>query len=271
MAALLRQGIAGGVYPLGSLLPAQRRLADDFAVSRDTVQRVLKELRDEGWIESRQGSGSRVVRVPPVRHSAVRPVTGHLGPIISEAFEQPVVTLDVYALTSESLATHIQLQLERVRAYQISPSRITLRLLLPGDDVDLPYLRAVNAEHTPLLRERLCTLRRQHVDSSRRALREMHAEGLVDHVEFTVRRVAVAPTWKLYLVNGVEALHGLYVPIERPVVLDTGKEIPARDVLGLGTQLTPFVKDADPDSQGTLFVEGAQRWFDAMWEQVGVE
>ena len=29
-----------------------RRVAEEFRVSRDTVQRVLQELRNEGWIES---------------------------------------------------------------------------------------------------------------------------------------------------------------------------------------------------------------------------
>ncbi|MGW1966185.1 GntR family transcriptional regulator [Streptomyces sp. NPDC001935] len=46
------------------MLPSQRSLADDLGVSRDTVQNVLKALAEEGWITSRQGSGSRVLKVP---------------------------------------------------------------------------------------------------------------------------------------------------------------------------------------------------------------
>ena len=274
MADALRHRMARRVYPLGSRLPVQRDLAAEFEVSRDTLQRVLKQLRHEGWIESRQGSGSWVARTAPVQSPAGETVPSRhavsLGSLISAAFEQSVVALDVYALTSESLATHIQLQLERIRSRQIKPSRIALRVLLPGDEVRLPYLWADNSEDTPLLLERLRKLRQQHVESSWRALREVHAEKLVEHARFDVRRLDIAPTWKLYLINRVEALHGLYVPIQRPVVLDTGKEIPAHDVLGLGTQLTHFVKDADPGSRESLFVAGAQEWFDAMWEQLGV-
>ncbi|WP_327696529.1 hypothetical protein [Streptomyces sp. NBC_00459] len=81
----------------------------------------------------------------------------------------------------------------------------------------------------------------------------------------------IAPTWKLYLINRTDALHGFYVPIERPVFLDNGDEIPALDVLGLGALLTRFVRDADPNSQGSLFVESAQSWFDAVWEQLAEE
>ncbi|WP_343243161.1 winged helix-turn-helix domain-containing protein [Streptomyces sp. SID12501] len=66
----LRHRMTGGVYPLGSLMPAQRDLAQEFGVSRDTVQRVLRELRNEGWIESRQGSGSRVVKTQRIQFSA---------------------------------------------------------------------------------------------------------------------------------------------------------------------------------------------------------
>ncbi|MEU6228723.1 winged helix-turn-helix domain-containing protein [Streptomyces sp. NPDC047042] len=275
VADALRHRIAQGVYPLRSQLPPQRALADEFAVSRDTVQRVLRELRDEGWIESRQGSGSRVVKARAVRSSTVpagaSPPAVTLGPLISEAFEQPEVDLDVYALTSESLATHIQLQLERIRAGLIRPSRITLRLLLPTASVDLPYLRAADPKDTPRLRQRLVDLTLRHVESSWRTLRELRAEGLVSVAEFSVRSVPIAPTWKLYLINGVEALHGLYVPVRRPVVLDSGEEIPALDVLGLGAPLTRFVRDADPNSRGSLFVEGAQGWFDATWDQLGLE
>ncbi|WP_371661540.1 GntR family transcriptional regulator [Streptomyces sp. NBC_00280] len=274
VSALLRQGMAGGVYPLGSLLPTQRRLAHDLGVSRDTVQRVLKELRDEGWIESRQGSGSRVVRIPSVQSPAGETVpsrqTVDLGPLISAAFERSAVALDVYTLTSESLATHIQLQLERIRARRIKPSRVTLRVLVPDDEVDLPYLRADNPEDTERLRERLRTLRQLHVESLLRALREMRAEKLVAQVDFAVRRLHIAPTERRYIINGVEVLYSFYVPIRRTVVLDNGNEIPALDVLGLGAPLTHFVKDADPGSRGSVFVEEARRSFDAMWEQLGV-
>ncbi|WLW52219.1 GntR family transcriptional regulator [Streptomyces sp. YU58] len=58
-------------------------IGGEFGVSRDTVQRVIRELRDEGWIETRQGSGSRVVRTQVVHSpkSGERPDrTVTLGP-----------------------------------------------------------------------------------------------------------------------------------------------------------------------------------------------
>ncbi|WP_330289146.1 GntR family transcriptional regulator [Streptomyces sp. NBC_00576] len=267
----LRARLADGTYPLGSLLPPQRELAAEFTVSRDTVQRVLRELNNEGWIESRQGSGSRVVKVQQVQSSTRSGQEMTLGPLISEAFKRSEVTLDVYTLTAESMATHLQLQVEEIRAGRIKPERIALRALLPSESLDLPYLRAVNREDTPRLRERLHDIARRSTGSILKSLRELRAEKLVPTVELHIRHVEIAPTWKLYLINEVEALQGLYVPIKRPIVMDTGEEIPALDVLGLGAPLAHFVKDDDPTSQGSRFIQDAQRWFDAMWDHVAEE
>lgn len=125
-----------GTYPLVSFLPSQRNLADEFEVSRDTVQRALRDLADEGWIESKQGSGSRVVKSQRIQSSTARATRSRrgvtLGPLISEAFEQAQVSIDVYTLTSESLDAHIRLQPERIRGGLIAPQDIALRMLLPS-------------------------------------------------------------------------------------------------------------------------------------------
>ena len=47
-------------YPLGTRLPAERDVAERFAVSRDTVRRALAMLERHGVIERRPGSGSIV-------------------------------------------------------------------------------------------------------------------------------------------------------------------------------------------------------------------
>lgn len=63
LAAALGRLIARGHLAAGERLPAERRLAPALAVSRTTVVHALAQLRDEGVIESRQGSGW-VVRGP---------------------------------------------------------------------------------------------------------------------------------------------------------------------------------------------------------------
>lgn len=54
----LRVLITDGRVPVGARLPSERELTDALAVSRTTVTRAYAELRDHGFLVSRQGSGS---------------------------------------------------------------------------------------------------------------------------------------------------------------------------------------------------------------------
>ena len=57
----LRQDIAAGVFPFGSKLPSKRLMAEETGVSVITVEHAYAILAEEGYIESRQRSGYRVV------------------------------------------------------------------------------------------------------------------------------------------------------------------------------------------------------------------
>jgi len=67
-----RSAILRGDLPPGSRVPAERNLARLLAVSRTTVVSAYEILRQEGWLESRQGSGTRV-RPGPRRVSGSAP------------------------------------------------------------------------------------------------------------------------------------------------------------------------------------------------------
>lgn len=54
----LRILITDGRVPVGVRLPSERELTDALGVSRTTVTRAYAELRDRGFLVSRQGSGS---------------------------------------------------------------------------------------------------------------------------------------------------------------------------------------------------------------------
>ncbi|MEU8344704.1 GntR family transcriptional regulator [Spirillospora sp. NPDC048832] len=60
----LQRRIESGQYPPGSAMPSEHRLIAEFDVSRPTVVAALRVLRDQGWIDSRQGKG-RFVRGRP--------------------------------------------------------------------------------------------------------------------------------------------------------------------------------------------------------------
>ncbi|AOR33541.1 GntR family transcriptional regulator [Streptomyces fodineus] len=267
----LRARLADGFYPVDTYLPPQTTLAKEFGISRDTVQRALRALRGEGWIESRQGKGSRVVRNQRIQSATPRASRSRrqltLGPLISEAFEQPEVTLDIYTLTSESLDTHIHLQAERIRAGIIAPRSIALRLILPSAIDALPHPRgAHDGKSDERLRARLRGIAETHIASLDKVLGELHTEKLVPQMSYEFRHAPFAPTFKLYIVNRSEVLHGPYIPLVRPVMLDTGEQVEAVDVLGLGATLTHHVRDGCADSPGSTFVDGMTAWFEAMWE-----
>ncbi|MFD7326550.1 PLP-dependent aminotransferase family protein [Streptomyces sp. NPDC059875] len=76
----LREAVRSGRLAAGTRLPPYRSLAADLGVARNTVADAYAELVAEGWLTSRQGSGTRVAEriVTPeperVRHDAVRPL-----------------------------------------------------------------------------------------------------------------------------------------------------------------------------------------------------
>ena len=53
----LRYQILSGEWQIGSLLPPERKLAEEMGVSRNTIVRAFDDLETEGLITSRMGSG----------------------------------------------------------------------------------------------------------------------------------------------------------------------------------------------------------------------
>ncbi|WP_189186097.1 winged helix-turn-helix domain-containing protein [Streptomyces albiflavescens] len=265
----LRNRMVNGDYPLGSSLPAQRLLAEEFEVSRDTVQRVVRTLASEGWVESRQGSGSRVIktqRIQPAVPQGAKPGPMALGPIISKAFGRSEVSLDVFTLTGESLDTHVRLQALRIRAEPHgAPQRVAVRILVPSEDAELPFPRSKDdpSDRRPV--ERVWDIARRSASSLRHVLESLRVEKLVPEVSLEIRHTSVVPNFKFYLLNGSEALFGLYQVVERPIFLDDGEELTAVDVEGIGANLMHYERDADPESPGSFFVDSMQTYFNSVW------
>ncbi len=68
LAEALRLLILDGRLTLQTRLPGERELAAALNVSRTTIASALGQLREEGFLYSRQGSGSRIVcrNAPPI-------------------------------------------------------------------------------------------------------------------------------------------------------------------------------------------------------------
>lgn len=67
VAARLREDITAGAWPAGQPIPGELALMDRYRVARGTVQRALRQLREEGVIYTLHGQGSYVAAVPLVR------------------------------------------------------------------------------------------------------------------------------------------------------------------------------------------------------------
>jgi DNA-binding GntR family transcriptional regulator len=70
IAGTLRAAIVRGIYPVGSRIPTEEELCEQFQVSRHTIREALRRLREDGLITSR--NGSRPIVVPPSAQTSVR-------------------------------------------------------------------------------------------------------------------------------------------------------------------------------------------------------
>lgn len=104
LAEAVRGLVLDGRLAVGVRLPAERHLAEELGVSRTTVTAAYDRLREQGYLESRQGSGSRTALPDPGAlgtdnpwlapddgdgllplHAAAPPATALLGEAIEEA------------------------------------------------------------------------------------------------------------------------------------------------------------------------------------------
>jgi len=68
----LRTRIERGTYPPGSPLPSEPRLAEEFGVSRVTINKAITLLRASGDVKVRRGSGTCVRSLPRIPRDARR-------------------------------------------------------------------------------------------------------------------------------------------------------------------------------------------------------
>jgi DNA-binding transcriptional MocR family regulator len=78
LADALRRAVDRGEIALGTVLPPERSLARELAVSRATVVAAYDRLKADGWLESRQGSGTWVRRPDEDESSTDAVATGRI-------------------------------------------------------------------------------------------------------------------------------------------------------------------------------------------------
>ncbi|MFC5381126.1 PLP-dependent aminotransferase family protein [Aquipuribacter nitratireducens] len=99
LAARLRSLVLDGRLPLEVRVPSERQLATQLGVSRTTVTAAFDALREEGFLRSRQGSGSWTA-VP----GGVRPTGGAISPPPPDDSLHDVVDLAAATLPADGVA-----------------------------------------------------------------------------------------------------------------------------------------------------------------------
>jgi len=67
--------LKSGRYPVGGRMPTESELSAHFDVSRVTIRRALDMLVQDGYVESRQGSGYRVLTLSPASDTCLTSFT----------------------------------------------------------------------------------------------------------------------------------------------------------------------------------------------------
>ncbi|MBL4700148.1 MAG: GntR family transcriptional regulator [Phycisphaeraceae bacterium] len=86
----LKQKMQQGIYQSGSMLPSVRKLRDDFGVSTNVIYRAMRELEENGLVQSHHGKGTMVQENNRVARTAI--LFAFIQPYpASTPFEQRVI------------------------------------------------------------------------------------------------------------------------------------------------------------------------------------
>jgi DNA-binding transcriptional regulator YhcF (GntR family) len=261
VANAVRAAILTKVFKPGEKIPSGTELAKQYGVARMTVQQALRVLKDEGLVQSRQGSGVYV------RERTERPIG--LRPHIERAFDSERVTIDFAGFSGETLHGAMQEPLDKIRVGRLTPESISIRLLLPDtrEPLALPC-KVEDLEDSPEFRERATQIMRRHTESIRDSLEELASFNLVKEASVEVRVHRAAPAFKLYILNNEEVFYGFYPVREHVIQFKTGPQA-IYDLMGKDAILFHHAANDDPDSTGTQYLQQARLWFDSMWTSVG--
>ncbi|MCV6548613.1 MAG: GntR family transcriptional regulator [Cohaesibacter sp.] len=113
--------IQTGIWLPDSLLPSEMELATEFSSTRTTVNRALRELAEEGYLERKRRAGTRVLN----------------SPIRKANFSIPLIHDEIAATGATYRYSLVE------RSLQTAPSWLSARLSLKKDQ-DVLYVRCMH-------------------------------------------------------------------------------------------------------------------------------
>lgn len=112
LAALIEAQIDGGALAAGDRLPTEQQLATAHGVSRTVVREAVHQLRSQGLLRSRQGSGVFVTQ-PPAHRSVV------FDPKLLESMDAVVQMVEVRRVIEGEMAALAAARATRVQCARI--------------------------------------------------------------------------------------------------------------------------------------------------------
>jgi GntR family transcriptional regulator len=120
---ILEERVIEGLYPVGSLIPTEIELAAEFNTSRFTIREALRYLREHGYVERRQGVGTRVISNST--QTSYFQSFGSLEELFQVAVETWFIILDTKRITLEPDIAELVGGLAGEEWFQISGVRWT--------------------------------------------------------------------------------------------------------------------------------------------------
>ncbi|MGH3611688.1 MAG: GntR family transcriptional regulator [Pseudonocardia sp.] len=264
VSSVLRAAILTRRYQPGERLPSVAEMSRHFGVAPMTVQKAVGLLRDEGLVITRQGKGLFV------RQRTEKSVG--LRPHVEQAFASGDVRIDFAGFSGETLHGVIQEPLDKIRAGRLGATSVTIRVIVPdlSEPAGLPSL-VPDGEDSPGVRGRMARIVQRSAQAIVDSVSELAALGLIGSGSAEVRMVRMAPLFKLFILNGVEAFFGFY-PVVKHAVVVAGEPTEIFDPMGKDATLFHFAATADDEEAiDSRYIEQAKLWFDSIWDSVARE
>lgn len=134
ISSAIRRRIEDGDYPVGSTVPTEGELAQEFNVSRATVRQAVSDLVQEGLVSRRRGSGTFVL--PAANRRIGQRFRGSLADLMYETSRTGVGDIEIgHGTIPDRIAALLELEeatgtiVKRVRTLDGQPFAYTVNYL----------------------------------------------------------------------------------------------------------------------------------------------